>query len=61
MTYYKQHVFWYSSCCSSRLLGEQFAQTSQNIDFEAGRITPTEETTTTTLTASEEVLFITRK
>ncbi|SVA98001.1 uncharacterized protein METZ01_LOCUS150855, partial [marine metagenome] len=31
---------------SSRLLNEQFGQTAQNIDFEAGRVTPiTEETT----------------
>ena len=54
MTYYKLTRFsGIAPAVSSRLLGEQFAQTSQNIDFEAGRITPiTEETTTTTLTAS---------
>ena len=53
MTYYKLTRFsGIAPAVSSRLLGEQFAQTSQNIDFEAGRITPiTEETTTATLTA----------
>ena len=53
MTYYKLTRFsGIAPAVSSRLLGEQFAQTSQNIDFEAGRITPiTEETTTTALTA----------
>ena len=53
MTYYKLTRFsGLAPAVSARLLGEQFAQTSQNIDFEAGRITPiTEETTTATLTA----------
>ena len=54
MTYYKMTRFsGIAPAVSSRLSNEQFGQTAQNIDFEAGRVTPiTEETTVGPVLAS---------
>jgi len=54
MTYFKINRFsGIAPAISTRLLAEQFGQTAQNIDFEAGRVTPiTDETTVGPVLAS---------